>query len=61
MIEADKDLLKMARELDEIITETTDTDLIETLCACAPAFMTHSINMITSYMLSILSNKEVEQ
>ena len=60
MIEADKDLLKMARELDEIITETTDTDLIETLCACAPSFMAHSINLITSYMLSILEDKEVE-
>ena len=61
MIETDKDLLKMARELDEIITETTDTDLIETLCACAPDFMTHSINMITTYILSILPGEEVEQ
>ena len=61
MIEVDKDLLRMAHELDEIITETTDTDLIEMLCAFAPAFMAHSINMITSSMLSILSDKEVEQ
>lgn len=61
MIEADKELLSMARELDEILTETTTTDLIETLCAYAPAFMAHSINIITTSMLSIISNKEVKE
>ena len=63
LLEADKDLLEAARNMDELLTEKFDTDLIETLCACNPAYMQKYIELLVEalYEIFVKDSKEEKQ
>ena len=63
MIEADKDLLKAARKMDELLTEKFDTDLIETICAFNPEYMQKCIELLIKalYEIFVKDSEEVKK
>ena len=61
MIEVDKDLLKAARKMDELLTEKFDTDLIETLCACNAEYMQKCIELLVEALYEIFLKDSKEE